>query len=168
MDIDGNPMLFQTGRHRAADAGEVILDDLRLGGREVVDMLVERRRRLAWNQQGSSSLRRCSMCRNAESRAFLCSGVSIVSPRPKKPLGTFPRASVSHCAPTQGKSLPGDIYSPNTAALPSSASISISRLYLAIRSLRQAEPVLIWPPPIATAKSAMKASSVSPERCEIT
>jgi uncharacterized protein YqgC (DUF456 family) len=31
---------------------------------------------------------------------------------------------------------------PNTAALPNSASISINRLYLTIRSLRQAEPVL--------------------------
>jgi len=41
-------------------------------------------------------------------------------------------------------------------------------LYLAIRSLRQAEPVLIRPPPIATAKSAMKVSSVSPLRWEIT
>ena len=57
---------------------------------------------------------------------------------------------------------------PNRAALPNSASISKRRLYLAIRSLRQAEPVLIWPPPIATAKSAKKASSVSPERCDTT
>lgn len=56
----------------------------------------------------------------------------------------------------------------NTAALPSSAAISSRRLYFAMRSLRQAEPVLIWPPPIATAKSAMNVSSVSPERCEIT
>ena len=50
------------------------------------------------------------------------------------------------------------------AAFPSSCSISRSRLYLQIRSLRQAEPVLIWPPPIATAKSARNVSSVSPER----
>ena len=63
---------------------------------------------------------------------------------------------------------PRSLYLPNTAALPNSASISSSRLYLAIRSLRQAEPVLIWPPPIATAKSARKASSVSPERCDTT
>ena len=54
------------------------------------------------------------------------------------------------------------------AALPNSTSISSSRLYLAIRSLRQAEPVLIWPPPMATAKSARNASSVSPDRCETT
>lgn len=53
---------------------------------------------------------------------------------------------------------------PNTAVEPSSASISSNRLYLAMRSLRQAEPVLIWPPPMATAKSAMKVSSVSPLR----
>lgn len=55
-----------------------------------------------------------------------------------------------------------------TAAGPSSASISRRRLYLAMRSLRQAEPVLIWPPPMATAKSARKVSSVSPDRCETT
>lgn len=51
---------------------------------------------------------------------------------------------------------------------PNSASISNRRLYLAIRSLRQADPVLIWPPPMATAKSAIKMSSVSPERWEMT
>ena len=59
-------------------------------------------------------------------------------------------------------------YLPKIAALPNSASISKRRLYLAIRSLRQAEPVLICPPPIATAKSARKASSVSPDRWETT
>ena len=37
-------------------------------------------------------------------------------------------------------------------------------LYLAMRSVRLAEPVLIWPTPVATARSAMKVSSVSPER----
>src|SRR5271166_4493475 len=56
----------------------------------------------------------------------------------------------------------------NCADLPSSASISRSRLYLAMRSLRLAEPVLICPPPIATVKSARNASSVSPERCDTT
>ena len=30
------------------------------------------------------------------------------------------------------------------------------------------DPVLIWPTPVATARSAMKVSSVSPERCEMT
>jgi hypothetical protein len=57
---------------------------------------------------------------------------------------------------------------PNPAAAPSSASISSRRLYFAMRSLRLAEPVLIWPPPIATVKSARNESSVSPERCETT
>ena len=41
-------------------------------------------------------------------------------------------------------------------------------LYLQMRSVRLAEPVLIWPAPVATTRSAMKASSVSPERCETT
>ena len=39
-----------------------------------------------------------------------------------------------------------------------------SRLYLATRSLRQGAPVLIWPERVATARSAMVVSSVSPER----
>ena len=42
-----------------------------------------------------------------------------------------------------------------------------SWLYLAMRSVREAEPVLIWPAAVATARSAMKVSSVSPERCEM-
>src|SRR5271165_637832 len=54
------------------------------------------------------------------------------------------------------------------AAEPSSHSISSSRLYFAIRSLRQSDPVLICPPPMATAKSAMNGSSVSPDRCDTT
>src|SRR5204863_254005 len=43
-----------------------------------------------------------------------------------------------------------------------------SWLYLATRSVREALPVLICPTPVATARSAMNVSSVSPERCEIT
>ncbi len=39
---------------------------------------------------------------------------------------------------------------------------------MATRSERHSEPVLIWPAPVATARSAMVVSSVSPERCEIT
>ncbi len=39
-----------------------------------------------------------------------------------------------------------------------------SWLYLAIRSLRLVDPVLIWPALVATAMSAMVASSVSPLR----
>src|SRR2546422_6234149 len=43
-----------------------------------------------------------------------------------------------------------------------------SWLYFATRSVREALPVLICPTPVATARSAMNVSSVSPERCEIT
>ena len=42
-----------------------------------------------------------------------------------------------------------------------------SWLYLATRSVREADPVLIWPALVATAMSAMVVSSVSPERCEM-
>ena len=38
---------------------------------------------------------------------------------------------------------------------------------MATRSVRLAEPVLICPAPVATARSAMNVSSVSPERCEM-
>ena len=41
-------------------------------------------------------------------------------------------------------------------------------LYLQVRSPRHSEPVFIWPASVATARSEMKASSVSPERWEIT
>ena len=44
----------------------------------------------------------------------------------------------------------------------------ISWLYLASRSERASEPVLICPQLVATAKSAIVESSVSPERCDIT
>src|SRR6185503_433072 len=54
------------------------------------------------------------------------------------------------------------------AAAPSSLSILRSWLYLAVRSARLAEPVLIWPAHVATARSAIVVSSVSPERWEIT
>ena len=53
------------------------------------------------------------------------------------------------------------------AAAPSSSSMRSSWLYLAMRSVRDAEPVLIWPAAVATARSAMNVSSVSPERCEM-
>ena len=43
-----------------------------------------------------------------------------------------------------------------------------SWLYLATRSERAGAPVLIWPMLSATARSAMVASSVSPERWEVT
>ena len=51
-----------------------------------------------------------------------------------------------------------------TAEPPSSRSMRSSRLYLATRSDRDGAPVLIWPPLMATTKSAMKVSSVSPLR----
>src|SRR4029079_1799076 len=47
---------------------------------------------------------------------------------------------------------------------PSSSSMRRSRLYLATRSERDGAPVLSCPVPIATARSAMVVSSVSPER----
>ena len=65
--------------------------------------------------------------------------------------------------------LPGSPPARRTRALaPSSSSMRSSWLYLATRSERLAEPVLIWPAPVATARSAMVVSSVSPERCEMT
>ncbi len=52
----------------------------------------------------------------------------------------------------------------NLAPSPNSSSIRSNWLYFAMRSVREAEPVLIWPAPVATARSAMNVSSVSPER----
>jgi hypothetical protein len=43
-----------------------------------------------------------------------------------------------------------------------------SWLYLATRSVRHNEPVLIWVAVVATDRSAIVVSSVSPERCEMT
>src|SRR4026209_2596344 len=51
-----------------------------------------------------------------------------------------------------------------TAARPSSSSMRRSWLYFATRSERAGAPVLIWPQFVATARSAMVTSSVSPER----
>ncbi len=56
----------------------------------------------------------------------------------------------------------------NAADSPRSASIRSSWLYLATRSLRAGAPVLIWPQLVATARSAIVASSVSPLRWLIT
>ena len=56
------------------------------------------------------------------------------------------------------------IYIPYFAELPNSSSIRINWLYLAIRSVRDIEPVLICPAFVATAKSAIVVSSVSPLR----
>ncbi len=60
---------------------------------------------------------------------------------------------------------PGPAY---RACGPSSSSMRRSWLYFAVRSERASEPVLICPQLVATARSAMVASSVSPERCDIT
>src|SRR5271169_3998669 len=54
------------------------------------------------------------------------------------------------------------------AASPSWCSMRSSWLYFAMRSVRLAEPVLICPAPVATTRSAMNGSSVSPERCDTT
>ena len=68
-----------------------------------------------------------------------------------------------------GPPTPDNALGPRYRALsPSSPSIRSSRLYLATRSERDGAPVLIWPVPIATTRSAIVVSSVSPERCETT
>ena len=48
------------------------------------------------------------------------------------------------------------------------SSMRSSWLYFATRSERDGAPVLICPQPVATARSAIVTSSVSPERCDIT
>ena len=58
-------------------------------------------------------------------------------------------------------------YKPYFADLSSSSSIRINWLYFAMRSVRDIEPVLIWPAFVATARSAIVVSSVSPLRWEI-
>ena len=63
-------------------------------------------------------------------------------------------------------SLRGD-YKPYFADLSSSSSIRINWLYFAMRSVRDIEPVLICPAFVATARSAIVVSSVSPLRWEI-
>src|SRR3954471_20452028 len=55
-----------------------------------------------------------------------------------------------------------------SASPPSASSMRSSWLYFATRSERDGAPVLIWPQPVATARSAIVVSSVSPERCDIT
>src|SRR6185437_2521863 len=56
----------------------------------------------------------------------------------------------------------------NFALSPRRSSMRSNWLYLAMRSVRLAEPVLIWPAFVATTRSAMNGSSVSPERCDTT
>ncbi len=62
-----------------------------------------------------------------------------------------------------------EIYSHLAKAIGAPARIALSEmrsssLYLAVRSEREADPVLICPQPLATARWAMVTSSVSPER----
>ena len=57
---------------------------------------------------------------------------------------------------------------PRVAGQGSSLSSFRSRLYLDNRSDVRTDPTLIWPAPDATARSARKSSSVSPDRAEIT
>src|SRR5439155_1420067 len=59
------------------------------------------------------------------------------------------------------------VFPAKTALFPSSSSIRRSWLYLQMRSVRLAEPVLICPAPVATARSAIVESSVSSDRCEM-
>ena len=59
-------------------------------------------------------------------------------------------------------------YIPYFAASPNCSWILNNWLYFAMRSVRDIEPVLICPALVATARSAMVVSSVSPLRCEMT
>src|ERR1043165_2044804 len=56
----------------------------------------------------------------------------------------------------------------NVASAPRASSMRRSWLYFATRSERDGAPVLICPQPVATARSAIVTSSVSPDRCDIT
>ena len=57
-----------------------------------------------------------------------------------------------------------NIYIPYFAFVPSSSSIRINWMYFAILSVLDIDPVLIWPAFVATARSAIVVSSVSPLR----
>ena len=75
-----------------------------------------------------------------------------------------------HCllkADTSNRPAPIALRPANVAFAPSSSSMRSSWLYLQMRSVRLADPVLIWPAAVPTARSAIVVSSVSPERCEM-
>src|SRR5262245_42694314 len=55
----------------------------------------------------------------------------------------------------------------NVAADPNSSSMRSNWLYLQMRSVRLADPVLICPAAVPTARSAIVESSVSPDRWEM-
>src|SRR5580698_8260874 len=81
-----------------------------------------------------------------------------------------------HVAPSAGRSgdrshrICGNVTAAVVEADPrrSASSIRSNRLYLANRSERATEPILIWPDAVATERSAIVVSSVSPERAETT
>src|SRR4029079_9787317 len=83
------------------------------------------------------------------------------------------RGPCAHCAPPPPGDLAGD--RPRTsdppvyrAFSPSSCSMRSSWLYLAVRSPRLGAPAFSWPAFVATARSAIVVSSVSPLRWLIT
>ena len=78
------------------------------------------------------------------------------------------RRRCSHRSEVSGARGEGDPARDTSPRSPSSSSIRSSWLYFAMRSVRDGEPVLIWPAFVATAMSAIVASSVSPERWETT
>ncbi len=84
--------------------------------------------------------------------------------RPGGPWANQARAFGAYRAPFQN----GNSGPPYMAVSPSCSSIRNSWLYLASRSVREALPVLIWPVDMATARSAMVASSLSPLRWLVT
>ena len=85
----------------------------------------------------------------------------------RRPLGAPAACGDAHAGAPPA--LRGNADQPGKSARPpSSSSIRSSWLYFATRSERAGAPVLICPTPVATARSAMVLSSVSPERCEMT
>src|SRR5712671_3671353 len=82
-------------------------------------------------------------------------------------IGESGHEGIRNSADGRNSSYPSAALPLNFAFAPNSSSMRSSWLYLAIRSVREAEPVLICPAAVATAKSAMNVSSVSPERCEM-
>src|SRR5918992_1093045 len=79
-----------------------------------------------------------------------------------------PRATYGGAARAQDRNLRYGADPAYRAVSPSSSSIRSRRLYFAVRSPREGAPALIWPAPVATARSAMVVSSVSPDRWETT
>ena len=121
------------------------------------------------NKTGRSHLERIS---KASKRMW---NVDKVQPTPHS---TTPHSKLIVCFPCSNSS-PHEVSAPRErgnrkrgdynlypyfAVSPSSSSMRMSWLYLAMRSVRESEPVFICPELVATAISAMVVSSVSPER----